>query len=191
MLPWKERKNVVLSTEKERPFWAPHSTAMLIFGWAISTNVFGHMPLKHSAPSSANQTGAQGLFLFISFNKGSKARFHILLLRTPPWGVPHTGRIANMTPKTSAIDVLFLRSSCTTWSSGGIFVVNHYFVYSNGCQIVKITLNINWNNKTESFPKDRTFNHVDQSRQGSVSALCATVSMLHLGNFTKVVSMFP
>ena len=66
--------------------------------------VFGSIPLKHRAPSSANPSGAHGLLLFNTLSNGSKARFQILLLRTP-----QTGLIASMTPRTSAIEVLFFR----------------------------------------------------------------------------------
>ena len=96
-----KKTTLVLSTEKESPFWAPHSTAMSILGWAMSTSVPGQKPLKQSAPSSANPTGAHGLSWFKSLNRGSKAKFQTLLLRTSPCGVPHTGLIYSLAPNRS------------------------------------------------------------------------------------------
>ena len=65
--------------------------------------------MKQSAPSSAKPTGEHGLLSFSNLSRGSNAKFQILLLRTPPCGVPQTGLIVLMMPRTSAIEFLFLR----------------------------------------------------------------------------------
>ena len=95
--------------QKERPFCAPHSIAKLRCFWALATMVLGSMPMKQSAPSSAKPTGEHGLLSFSNLSNGSNAKFQILLLRTPPCGVPQTGLIVLMMPRTSAIEFLFLR----------------------------------------------------------------------------------
>ena len=63
----------------------------------------------HRAPSSAKPTGEHGLLSFSNLSRGSNAKFQILLLRTPPCGVPQTGLIVLIMPRTSAIEFLFLR----------------------------------------------------------------------------------
>ena len=65
--------------------------------------------MKLSAPSSANPTGLQGLLSLSNLSKGSNARFQILLLKTPPCGVPQMGLIVLIMPRTSATEFLFLR----------------------------------------------------------------------------------
>ena len=64
--------------------------------------------MKHIAPSSEKPTGEHGLLSFSNLSRGSNAKFQILLLRTPPCGVPHTGLIVLIMPRTSAIEFSYI-----------------------------------------------------------------------------------
>ena len=101
------------------------------------------MPLKHRAPSSAKPTGEHRLFSFNNLSNGSKARFQILLLKIPPCGVPQTGLIVLMIPRTSAIKFLFFKEVHIPPNHyRGIIVVHKDIMDCFGCQIIKGTHDI-------------------------------------------------
>ena len=138
------------------------------------------MPLKHRAPS----------FSFNNLSNGSNARFQILLLSTPPWGVPQTGLIV-LIPRTSAIEFLFLRKFIYH-----LIIKGGYLLSTRTFWIVLVAKLL----KDPMISTDRTrqswllrmqlsimFTNVDRA----VSTFSTAICMLHIRDFAIVVWVFP